>query len=333
MLKPILVSAVVLSAVSAGLWFANESSAPASPMTGKPLLERLPTEELSRIRIEGQNRMELIRSGGQWLLASEQFPVDVNSLSETLLKLTELKVGDRVTDNPERLAMFHLEAPPESNWEEGRHATRLVLLNQGGEPLLELLLGKNRENADGQYFRPANSNSVYLLPEKLPINSDPQEWLEKKLLDLPQNAFRRLTWTSATEEPIELTRDAAGEWTWSGAEDVKLNATTVRNAVGALAELEFAALLPQAEGPSEAFDNQTTVQAILEDGRSLELRLSGIPRDGGDHAFQVSFSATSDNATLRQAFESLGQQTQGRTFTLRSWDANDLLISGKDLQE
>ena len=41
-------------------------------------------------------------------------------------------------------------------------------------------IGKNRKNGQGQYIRYNGSNKVFLIPESLNINTNFNDWLDKK---------------------------------------------------------------------------------------------------------------------------------------------------------
>ena len=334
MLRTIFIAALILSGVSGLLWYNHQApQASHAALSGNPLLANFSEAELARIHIQGKQDVELRRETNGWVWNAEHYPADPTGLRQLLLKLSERPVGDLITDNPKRAALFELNEPQANAWKDGEDAVRLQLLKQDGSALLDVLLGKNQTDANGQYIRLASSSEIYVYPEKLPVADNPQEWLDRQLLSFPGGLVKELTFTTPDKDILPLLK-VNGQWTLAGTEQ-KINQQTVQNAVSTLASLEFAELLPR-DTPEASLnlDRASEIVAELEDGRSFLLTLAEKEMDSGNHAVRLSLAlGATDNATLSQSVQTLQQRLSGRPFTLKSWDANDLLQTRDDLLE
>ncbi len=334
MLKNIFIAAVFLSGISGFLWYNHQSpQASNASLSGTALLPNFSETELARIHIQGKQDIELRRETHGWVWNQEHYPADPTGLRQLLLKLSERPVGDLITNNPERAALFQLKEPQANAWKDGEDAVRLQLLKQDGSALLDVLLGKNQTDAQGQYIRLASSSEIYVYPEKLPVPDNPQEWLDRQLFDFPAGLVTQLTFTTPDKDILPLQK-VQGQWTLAGGTEA-INQQVVENALSTLASLEFAEVLPQDTPDANLhLDQASEIVAELKDGRSLFLTLAEKEMTSGNHAVRLSIEQTStDNETLNQSVQALRQRISGRSFTLKSWDATDLLQTRGDLLE
>ena len=117
MLKPLTIIAVILCIVGTGLYF-FELNFGKNPKTrsGQVLLNELDTKNLYSIRlISPDGFLELHQTKNEgWLIKNIDYPLDPEKIQDLLLELTEMKLGDLITDNPEHHPRFQLKDPPES---------------------------------------------------------------------------------------------------------------------------------------------------------------------------------------------------------------------------
>ena len=78
------------------------------------------------------------------------------------------------------------------------------LLRGDDSSLLEILLGKSREQGSGQYLRYADSDEVYLLPDTLDIDTDPNDWLNKELTSLDEKMIQKLDFQNSSDSDFTL---------------------------------------------------------------------------------------------------------------------------------
>ena len=338
MFKPLLAVAAALSLGGLLLFAFNQSETASAERSGNPVATDLDTSRLVRIEISGAERdLALVLHEGGWVDEKSKYPAQVEAISQLLLTLTTTVVGDRVTDNPERHGRFQVLAPPKASAERDseKHADSLRLLDASGTPLLALLAGKNRDQGQGQYIRFADSAEVYLVPELLSLSADPADWLETELLNLEEELFREVRLTKSSGDTLRFQRaDAGAGWQLEGAER-PLKQSKVETTLHRIKSLSFEQLLETDDSDGQSSLSQVTrVEADLADQRKVVIELGETEIPGGEHAFRLHLTAEgSDNASLQNSVRTLQERIKGRVFSLRTWQARDLLTSRDDFYE
>ena len=118
-----------------------------------------------------------------------KFEADFSSIQDLLIRISQIKLGDLISDNAEHHARFKLVDPPENieKWTKDLHGNSVTLSKGDGTIILSLLLGKNRQNGEGQYIRQNGSDKIFLIPESLSIITNTDNWLNKELLKIDSN--------------------------------------------------------------------------------------------------------------------------------------------------
>ena len=338
MFKPLLLAAAALTLGGLLLFSFNQSDTITAERSGIPIAKKLDTNQLTRIEIvDAAGDLVLIHSAAGWIEEQSSYPAQVEAISELLLTLTTTVVGDRVTDNPERHERFQVLTPPQTLAERDseQHATALRLLNDSGTPLLALLAGKSREQGEGQYIRFEDSSEVYLVPELLSLSADQAEWLETELLNLEEDLFQNVRITQSSGNLLHFHRaDAKSKWQMEGTEQ-PLKQSKVSTVLHRLKRLSFEQLLEDDNTETQHSLNQITkIEAGLADQRKLLIELGETEMPDGEHAFRLSVTlAGGDNATLQNSVRKLHERINGRVFSMRTWQARDLLYKRSDFYE
>jgi len=338
MFKPLLLAAAALTLGGLLLFSFNQSDTITAERSGIPIAKKLDTNQLTRIEIvDAAGDLVLIHSAAGWIEEQSSYPAQVEAISELLLTLTTTVVGDRVTDNPERHERFQVLTPPQTLAERDseQHATALRLLNDSGTPLLALLAGKSREQGEGQYIRFEDSSEVYLVPELLSLSADQAEWLETELLNLEEDLFQNVRITQSSGNLLHFHRaDAKSKWQMEGAEQ-PLKQSKVSTVLHRLKRLSFEQLLEDDNTETQHSLNQITkIEASLADQRKLLIELGETEMPDGEHAFRLSVTlAGGDNTTLQNSVRKLHERINGRVFSMRTWQAQDLLYKRSDFYE
>jgi len=210
MFKPLLLITLVIFITGTGLYYlkdqTNYLNSPISAVGGQKLLEKLDTKALNKINIqvEGIALSLLQLQGGGWQEQSLSYAADTQPIQDLLLNLSQIRLGDLVTNNPDHHERFRLLSPPEKleEWTKERHADSVTLLHGDGSLILSLLLGKERSNGEGQYIRHAGSDKVYLIPERLSVDSAVDDWLKKDLLALESAKIAGIKLQNGEEPPL-----------------------------------------------------------------------------------------------------------------------------------
>ena len=338
MFKPLLLATAALTLGGSLLFVFNQPEMITAERSGSPIATDLETSLLVRIEISGADRdLALVLNEGGWADDKSKYPAQVEAISQLLLTLTTTMVGDRVTDNPERHGRFQVLAPPKTLDERDseKHADSLRLLDASGTPLLALLAGKNRDQGQGQYIRYADSEEVYLVPERLSLSGAPADWLETELLNLEESLFREIRITKSSGEFLRFHRaDAKADWLLEGAER-PLKQSKVSSALHRIKSLSFEQLLGANDPDGQSSLSQVTrVEASLADQRKLVIELGETEIPDGGHAFRLSLTlGGGDNAMLQNYVRKLQERVNGRVFSMRTWQARDLLNKRSDFYE
>ncbi len=189
---------------------------PPSPASAELAFPGLAQRLQGAARIEARRHdgaIELLRRGETWVLpARGGYPVRQEKVRELLVGLTELRLTEPRTANPDLLDRLGLEDPARA----GATSTLLRVLDAQGAPVAELVIGRRRVRTQGNvpesaYVRRPAENQAWLAEGRIPVDSDPQLWLDRDIANLPRERVRRVHVARAGEAALELTRGEGPE--------------------------------------------------------------------------------------------------------------------------
>src|SRR5262245_60320636 len=131
---------------------------------------------------EGQN--------GLWSIPSKDgYPADAKQqMAQASMSLKDRDILFVQTDNPADHELYGVIDPLSPKLKPGQKGvgTRVSLFDSNNDPLVDLIIGKPRKDAEGQHFvREAGRDVVYVVsvdPDKLSTSFE--DWIEKDLLKL-----------------------------------------------------------------------------------------------------------------------------------------------------
>jgi hypothetical protein len=205
--------------------------------------------------------------------------------------------------------------------------------------ILSLLLGKERDNGEGQYVRHSGSDKVYLIQERLSVDSAVDDWLIKDLLALESAQVAGLKLQNGEERSFAINRDSAeAEWQ-PDAENVNTpDADQIKKVLDRLALLSFTKLYKKDVVPEHLEDSvivEETLLVSLFDGRIYTLNLQNNVAPSGNYILSmrmgilqdVIVNANTEDSNLRQEMDLFNKKVNGRIFEINSWEGNELLLS------
>jgi hypothetical protein len=163
--------------------------------------------------------LRVLRQGETWVLPDKSnYPVRPERVRELLTGLTELRLTEPRTADPEMLDRLGLEDPERA----GATSSLLRVLDAQGNALAELVIGRRRVRTQGNvpesaYVRRPNETQAWLAEGRIPVDADPQLWIDRDLANLPRDRVRRVVVRRAGENELVLAR--------SGDADAKLEMT------------------------------------------------------------------------------------------------------------
>ena len=346
MFKPLLLITFSLVIIGGGLLFYQDGAYFTKPHVSKVerlFPEQLDTKALNQIKIESQGTsVNLIQlKGGGWKEQSLDYRADPISIQDFLLKLSQIRLGDLVTNNTDYHGRFQLLTPPENkqDWEVERHGFAISLFRGDGTSILSFILGKNRTNGPGQYVRHRGSDKVFLIPEGIPIDIDANDWLKKDLLSLEPNQVQSIVLKNVKGRSFSINRSSA-EMDWNANTEFTdvPDSDKVTTLLNRLENLSFSKLYLN-DAVFQQSDTSDLKEAILFvslfDSRVFTLNISKIEAPNENYILSIrmgismlsSGNSETEDSKLREEMEIYNQQVNGRFFEISSWEGKDLLLS------
>lgn len=166
----------------------------------------------ARIEVQKPDQTLVVqRAGERWVLPDKAgYPVRPERVRELLVGLTELRLAEPRTADPAQLDRLGLENPAKP----GSTALLLRVLDGGGAPIAELVVGRRRVRTQGNvpesvYVRRPAETQSWLAEGRLPVDADPDLWLDRDIANLPAARIRRLEARREGAEPVVLARPEA----------------------------------------------------------------------------------------------------------------------------
>ncbi len=129
---------------------------------------------------------------GAWLIPSHHnYPADGGSrVGETAGSVLNVPRGPLVTQDVIRHAELGVLDPLEDNDAEEGYGERVTVEGEGGNVLLDLIVGKRSETANVVYVREAGQDQVFTADISLNISTAFKDWVETDVLKLELAAVR-----------------------------------------------------------------------------------------------------------------------------------------------
>ncbi|MGH7956390.1 MAG: DUF4340 domain-containing protein, partial [Opitutaceae bacterium] len=176
-LKTLVVTVLVLAALSLGVYIARRPEAPKSsdPRLNQPLVDRALIEKTQKLRLSDAGKtVELVRQqDGTWRVPSyHDLPIDFNKLSGFVGNLTDAKLQRLVTSSPDLVARLEFKD------------TKIELLDAADKVLVSLVLGKNAEVGGGRYVRFGDEPKAYLTNLSAWLDTEAKNWANAELINI-----------------------------------------------------------------------------------------------------------------------------------------------------
>ncbi len=170
------------------------------------LIDRI--NDARRIEIRAQDgAVTIAHDGERWVVASrDNFPARFERVKEALVQLTELDVLETKTSMPEKYGQIGVDEVENA----GSTARRVAVYGDGGPPLLELLVGKERPatglTPPSHYVRKAGEQGALLVQGALGFSAKTNDWLDNAIVDVAADRVRRITVNPREGAPVVITK-------------------------------------------------------------------------------------------------------------------------------
>jgi len=175
-----------LLAISGALYLSTQRNLPRDPH-GMALLPALASELNSvsalTVRKGAAAPVTVHKQGEQWTVAERaDYPADVPKLKKLLLALTDAKIREEKTSNPDSYAVIGVEDPSQP----GAGGTQIELTAQNGKHAV--IVGKSA--GEGTFIRRAGEKTSYIVEPAISVEAEPRYWIDTRLLDIPADKIQ-----------------------------------------------------------------------------------------------------------------------------------------------
>lgn len=249
-LKTIIVSVLVLAALSVVMFIARRPTPPASAdaRIDQPLVDRATIEKAAKLRISDQGKTVTLERGSDaaWRVSSYyDFPADFAKLSGLVGNLTDAKAQRLVTSNADRIARLEFKD------------TKVDLLDASGKELWAITLGKTPETGAGRFIRFGAEQKAYLANLTAWLDTEAKNWASSELINVKADDVAKIEIPFNEGGPVTVSR-AKKEDPWSADKipaGQKLKPDKVSAVLSSIGTLRFS------DTNDRADPNVTTAQA------------------------------------------------------------------------
>ncbi|EIP97042.1 hypothetical protein OpiT1DRAFT_01470 [Opitutaceae bacterium TAV1] len=311
-LKTLLLTVLILAALSGATWFATRPQKPATPEgngnVGAPVAPAAKIAGATRVRITDDGKtVELARQpDGTWHVTSYyDLPADFSKLTRLVADLTGAKIDRFVSARPEVLKRLEFN---------GTQIAFYGAADAGAAPLWSLDLGRTAESGGGRYIRYTGEDKAYLAKLNLWLDTESKNWADSALTTLKPADIAKAEFTFPEGDPLTVTRkdkDAPFEATPARAgHTVKGDAITTQ--LNNLTGLRLSNTTgPDAPDAIDARNHARTVKLTTFDNRTLTIALGRRPAEPAKPAAksETDKPADKDKAAGSGETPATGEQT------------------------
>jgi hypothetical protein len=189
----------------AGLWLASRQTSPPS-IESAALYPDLKQElgSITAVRMVkpgGTAALELKRGDNGWSVTERNnYPADEAKLRRLISSLTEAKVLEEKTSNPESYAALGVEDI------NNAAAGGVQIEIDGPKQPIKLIVGKQAQGAQSQYVRRAGEPKSWLVNKSIDTSSSADQWLRKDVIDVSADRVQSAEVTVEKSKPYSAVK-------------------------------------------------------------------------------------------------------------------------------
>lgn len=327
--KQTLVLVVIGALALGGGWYASRVAAPERTeiTAGSLMFPNLAPALQGAARVEITTKgktLVITRQNDVWGVADVGgYPVQRAKLREMLTGLTELRIVEPRTSDPEQFARLGLDDPTKQD----ATATQLRVLDGAGKALVEIITGHRRMRTQGNvpesiYVRRPGENRTFLAEGRLAVDGDAALWLDRDIMNIANTRIASVTVTTG-DKVLEFARADGKLVLRSPADAGPLDDFKLEEVSRALETLAFQEVKQAKDTPGEKIG---TGRFVTTDGLTVT---ATVYRSGND--IWAQFDASGADAVKDEATQ-LSTRLRGWVFQLGSWKQKALAPSLDDLK-
>lgn len=269
------------------------------------LPETLAVNDITEVSLRSREGPVTLRQHeGRWVVTEKyDYPADFDKLRRLILKLANMKAGQRIPANESQRQRMGLILPNAEVAAES-YGTLLSLKSRTGSTQAQLLIGNPRlkpgDDAqpfragfpDGHYVSTDGGQTALLVAEPLTeVQPRPMQWIQREILNISGRDIVQIEVSGPNRQAIRLSRAQEGApLTLEGLdESEEMVIPAVQRMENALAFVRFEDLAdPELSVEDCGLDTPTIFRATTKDGQVVDVRI-GSSRDNLHYArFTVS---------------------------------------------
>lgn len=323
---------VVLGVIAvAGGWYFGTATKPAQQVavqSGQLMFPDLASKlrDAAKIEIESQGRTLVIdRTSGQWGLPDRGgYPVQDTKLRGMLTALTELRLVEPRTSDPEQYIRLGVADPGARE----SKSSLLRVLDTGGKPIISVVVGHRRVRTQAKvpeqvYVRLPGQAQAWLAEGALQVDSDPQLWLDRDIMNIDHSRIANVTVTRG-DANLAFARNDGKFILTAPADHPKLEEYRLEDVARGLEHLTFQDVRPAAFPVGDAIGQSVFTTA---DGLTVTAAVFR-----GEKDIWARFSAAAAEEKAKSEADRLAPRLAGWTYQLGSWKEKALVPTLDDLK-
>jgi hypothetical protein len=296
--KSLAVLAIITLIIVGAAWYLTEQRLPKTELAKRSLYPELLNRVNDIARIEVKTRDQdtvLAKQGEQWVIENRsRYPALFEKVRGAVLAIADLQILEGKTKNKElypRLGVEDIET-------QGASSRQVVLIDQGGQPLAALIVGKKRTATSGRsipafYVRKVGEPQALLVKGALEdLPEKPIDWTDQSLLNIDAKRIRAITIEPPGQGPLQIHRKDAGtqDFTLDNIlKGTKLKSQTALNGLASTLEfLQFEDVVARAGFTPPPNPTVTTLRAF--DGLIAKVTTANL-NDKAHASFEFAYDA------------------------------------------
>jgi outer membrane lipoprotein-sorting protein len=149
--------------------------------------------KINKINITAyKNTVDLAILDGNWVVTSlDNYPANFNKVRTTVINLSEFRIVDEKTDNPDLYTRLGVEDPETEN----STSLLITLFNNTDQAMASVIIGQQRQSSGskpGMYIRNPEKKQALLVEGILDISANDIDWINRELFHIPSEQVKNV---------------------------------------------------------------------------------------------------------------------------------------------
>lgn len=295
--------------------------------------------EITTLKVKNsKNTFHLDKKDTVWMVREKNaYPADIRKVSSALFLLSDSKLVEKKTSNPEFFGRLGLDAPPEG---EG---TLFSLSGVDDKSILNLIIGRQSSAGNNlTYVRELEGTQAWLVTGDLRLDPMVTDWLSKELIHVPQQDIHKITFILDEQSEITLVRKGKAQlFEVMGVENEKALEFESSDLAAGLEYLRLEDVILASDASVNKAQHKITYHCF--DGRVITVSLFDQDKDTKRLMLSAAFDETLAKSFLSEGevdidkkndeVEKLNRQWQGWQFVIAPYKIANFFVDLSQFEE